>query len=148
MHMITLLFSMLYTQFMQHFHQEHQHLFDFRYLVHFLLFSFPASGFLLACHPHNLCGTSTGNTCVLFSLVTWCISCYFCSQSLTSAATSACQRDLQVNIQHDDLHIISVLYCYVRTNMPTKKSNPWYFLLCCHLQIVIHKLWLSSIDIW
>ena len=33
----------------------------------------------LACHPNNLSSISTKNTCVLFTLGTWCISCYFCS---------------------------------------------------------------------
>ena len=43
---------------------------------------------LLACHPRNLRGISAENTCVLLTLGTWCISCYFCSQGSTSAVTS------------------------------------------------------------
>ena len=54
---------------------------------------------LLACHPRNLRGIFTDNTCVLFTLGTRHI-CYFCSQYPTSAAALAdVKMGLQVNIQ-------------------------------------------------
>ena len=59
------------------------------------------SCFLLACHPCNLYGICTENTCVLFTLGTRQISCYFCSSCPTSrAALTDVKRGLQVHIQH------------------------------------------------
>ena len=48
----------------------------FRYQVHFLLFLFPVSDFLLACHICNSHNIFAGDTCISFTLGTWCISCY------------------------------------------------------------------------
>ena len=62
---------------------------------------------LLTCHPHNLHGIFAKNPCVLFTLGARCISCYFCSQCLTSAvALTDVKRGLQVNIQHLPLFFV------------------------------------------
>ena len=55
--------------------------------------------FLLACNQQSLCGIYTRNTCILFTLDTRSISCYFHSKCLTFTAALTCQRGLQVNIQ-------------------------------------------------
>ena len=47
--------SMLPMQFTQHFYRLKLYLVYFRYQVDSLLFLFPVSVFLLACHPHNAC---------------------------------------------------------------------------------------------
>ena len=69
-----------------------RHPVSFRYQVNFQLFSFTVFDFLLICHSCNLCSTSTGDTCILFTLGTRCIFCYFHSQCLTSSTASTFLR--------------------------------------------------------
>ena len=59
------------------------------------------SCFFLACHPRNFRGISTGNTCVLFTLVSRGISCYlFFSSVQFSQLYRYVKGGLQINIQH------------------------------------------------
>ena len=91
---ITLPFRMPLTQFRWHFRRENLRPIYFMYQAHLLLFSFPFSDFLLACHPCNLY-ISAGSTCVLFILYSRCISCNFCSRCPTSTDESICQGVFQ-----------------------------------------------------
>ena len=64
---------------------------------------------LLACHPHKLRCISARNPCILFTLDTNSIPCYFCFECLIFAAESTCQRSLQINIQHKYCYLIFVI---------------------------------------
>ena len=67
------------------------------------------SRFLLACHPRNLWGISTGDKCIVITLGTRCISFYFVPRIRFPQLNQLIERGLQVNIQHKLRYIVITL---------------------------------------